>query len=76
MPKNPNWYYNVKAHPEVKISTIYGHGNYLAEEVSKEKKNELWPLICLFIQTMKLIRIIHQGRYLFFCVKKYEYYRS
>ena len=46
MPKNPNWYYNVKAHPAVKITTIGGYGNYLAEEVSKEKKDELWPLIC------------------------------
>ena len=48
MPKNPNWYYNVKAHPAVKISTTQGHGNYLAEVVSKEKKEELWPLICSF----------------------------
>ena len=48
MPKNPNWYYNVKAHPTVKISTIQGHGNYLAEEESKEKKDELWSLICSF----------------------------
>jgi deazaflavin-dependent oxidoreductase (nitroreductase family) len=38
MPKNPNWYYNVKTYPEVKISTINGSGNFLAEEVSKEKK--------------------------------------
>ena len=48
MPKNPNWYYNVKTHPEVKISTINGSGNFLAEEVSKDKKDELWPLICSF----------------------------
>ena len=48
MPKNPNWYYNVKTYPEVKISTINGSGNFLAEEVSKEKKDELWPLICSF----------------------------
>jgi len=48
MPKNPNWYYNVKAYPELKISTINGVGNYLANEVSKEKKDELWPLICSF----------------------------
>ena len=48
MPKNPNWYYNVIANPTVKISTIEGHGNYLAEVVSKEKKEELWPLICSF----------------------------
>jgi deazaflavin-dependent oxidoreductase (nitroreductase family) len=48
MPKNPNWYYNVKAHPQLKISTINGHGNYFAKEVSKEKKDELWPLICSF----------------------------
>ena len=38
MPKNPNWYYNVKAHPAVKVSTIHGSGNFLAEEVSKGKK--------------------------------------
>ena len=48
MPKNPSWYYNVKAHPNLKISTISGSGNYLAEEVSKNKKDELWPLICSF----------------------------
>ena len=48
MPKNPNWYYNVKTYPEVKISTINGSGNFLAEEVSKEKKDELWSLICSF----------------------------
>ena len=48
MPKNPNWYYNVKTHPELKISTINGSGNFLAEEVSKDKKDELWPLICSF----------------------------
>ena len=48
MPKNPDWYYNLKAHPAVKITTIDGQGNYLAEEVSKEKKDELWPLICSF----------------------------
>ena len=48
MPKNPSWYYNVKAHPAVNITTIDGYGNYIAEEVSKEKKDELWPLICSF----------------------------
>ena len=48
MPKNPDWYYNIKANPVVKISTIDGVGNYIAEEVSKEKKENLWPLICSF----------------------------
>ena len=48
MPKNPNWYYNVKAHPNLKISTIHDSQNYIAEELSKEKKDELWPLICSF----------------------------
>ena len=48
MPKNPNWYYNIKVYPNLKISTINGSGNYLAEEVSKDKKEELWPLICSF----------------------------
>ena len=48
MPKNPSWYYNVKANPELKISTIHDSGNYIAKELSKEKKEELWPLICSF----------------------------
>tara|TARA_S200000501_G_C20690316_1_gene684809 strand:+ start:376 stop:831 length:456 start_codon:yes stop_codon:yes gene_type:complete len=48
MPTNPDWYYNVKANPNLKISTIDGTDNYLAEEVAKEKKDELWPLICSF----------------------------
>ena len=48
MPKNPNWYYNVKTHPNLKISTSHDSKNYIAEEVSKEKKDELWPLICSF----------------------------
>ena len=48
MPKNPNWYYNVKAHKHLKISTIHGAGNYIAEELSKEDKYDLWPLICSF----------------------------
>ena len=48
MPKNPSWYYNVKAHPELTISTIHNSENYIAEEVSKEKKDKLWPLICSF----------------------------
>jgi F420H(2)-dependent quinone reductase len=48
MPKNPSWYYNVKANPALKISTMHNSENYIAEEVSKEKKDELWPLICSF----------------------------
>jgi deazaflavin-dependent oxidoreductase (nitroreductase family) len=48
MPKNPSWYYNVKANPELKISTIHDSRNYIAEELSKEKKEVLWPLICSF----------------------------
>ena len=48
MPKNPSWYYNVKANPELKIYTIHDSGNYIAKELSKEKKEELWPLICSF----------------------------
>ena len=35
-------------HPAIEIATVDGYVNYLAEEVSKEKKDELWPLICSF----------------------------
>ena len=48
MPKNPSWYFNVKANPNLRISTTDGTEKYFAEEVSKEKKDELWPLICSF----------------------------
>jgi len=43
MPKNPNWYYNVKAHPAVKISTSHGSGNFLAEECLKKKRMNYGP---------------------------------
>ncbi len=48
MPRNPSWYYNVKANPKLEVSTIDGSREYFAEEVSKEQKEKLWPLICSF----------------------------
>jgi len=43
MPKNPVWYYNVKAHPEVKIMVDGEEKRYMARQVSDEEKAELWP---------------------------------
>tara|TARA_B100000945_G_scaffold152086_1_gene122035 strand:+ start:1477 stop:1932 length:456 start_codon:yes stop_codon:yes gene_type:complete len=48
MPKNPDWYYNVKANPEVKITTKHGEDSFIAEEITKDQKKDLWPLICSF----------------------------
>ena len=42
-PKNPVWYYNLKAHPQVKI-TQGGETRVLTVvEVDAGKKAELWP---------------------------------
>ena len=47
-PAHPSWYWNIKAHPDV---LVYLKGNKLdlvAEQVSDDKKAELWSLICSF----------------------------
>ena len=41
MPKNPNWYYNVKAHPELKISTKFG---YWCRSYGQHKKSHVSTL--------------------------------
>ena len=74
--KNPDWYYNLKAHPAVKITTIDGQGNYLAEERCQREEDELWPLICSFILTMKPIKVIPLEKYLYLYVSQHECYRS
>tara|TARA_B100000029_G_scaffold227254_1_gene225081 strand:+ start:28984 stop:29469 length:486 start_codon:yes stop_codon:yes gene_type:complete len=48
MPNNPSWYYNLKKNPNISIYTKGNVKNYIAREVSKEEKSDLWPLICSF----------------------------
>jgi len=43
MPKNPVWYYNIKAHPEIQIMVAGEEKNYRARQVSDEEKAALWP---------------------------------
>lgn len=43
MPRNPAWYYNVKAHPRVRIMVDGGEHEYEARQVSPDEKAELWP---------------------------------
>jgi len=43
MPKNPVWYYNIKANPEIKIMVDGEEKTYLARQVSDEEKAALWP---------------------------------
>ena len=57
MPKNPSWYYNVKANPKVEVMTRNSHGTFIARQVSKEEKSTLWPIICEHIPTIKPIKI-------------------
>ena len=42
-PKNPVWYYNVKAHPELEIMFGPESHRYRARQVSDDEKRELWP---------------------------------
>ena len=43
MPKNPVWYYNVKANPDVQIMVGGEEKSYVARQVSDEEKAQLWP---------------------------------
>jgi deazaflavin-dependent oxidoreductase (nitroreductase family) len=43
--KNPVWYYNLKATPDITITADGITRAYRAREVSSEEKAELWPVI-------------------------------
>jgi deazaflavin-dependent oxidoreductase (nitroreductase family) len=45
---NPSWYWNIKANPEILVYSKEKKLNLVAEQVSDDKKTELWPLICSF----------------------------
>lgn len=45
MPKNPVWYYNIKANPEIKIMADGREDTYIARQVSDEEKAALWPVL-------------------------------
>jgi deazaflavin-dependent oxidoreductase (nitroreductase family) len=43
--KNPTWFYNLKANPDISIQAKGETRTYRAHQVSPEKKAELWPTI-------------------------------
>jgi deazaflavin-dependent oxidoreductase (nitroreductase family) len=43
MPGNPAWYYNVIAHPDIRIMVDGQEKPYRARQVSDEEKAALWP---------------------------------
>ncbi|WP_372865448.1 nitroreductase family deazaflavin-dependent oxidoreductase [Spongiibacter sp.] len=46
MPKNPVWYYNVSAHPDITV-TVGGKSTPLrARRLSAEEKQAAWPRLC------------------------------
>ena len=47
-PKHPSWYWNIKAHPEILVYLKGKKLDLVAEQVSDDKKAELWSLICSF----------------------------
>jgi deazaflavin-dependent oxidoreductase (nitroreductase family) len=46
MDKMPAWYYNIAAHPDVRIMVDGEEKAYRAARVSDEEKAELWPHLC------------------------------
>ena len=44
--KNPVWYYNLKANPDVTITAEGTTHDYRAREVGPDEKASLWPVIC------------------------------
>ena len=46
MDKMPAWYYNVAAHPEIRIMVDGAEKAYRAQRVSDEEKAKLWPHLC------------------------------
>ena len=45
---HPSWYWNIKANPEILVYLKGKKLNLVAEQVSDDKKAELWNLICSF----------------------------
>ena len=45
MPKNPVWYYNIVAHPEIQIMADGEEKTYRARQVDDEEKAALWPVL-------------------------------
>ncbi|MDX1734824.1 MAG: nitroreductase family deazaflavin-dependent oxidoreductase [Halioglobus sp.] len=43
MPKNPFWYYNIVAHPDIQIMVDGQEKTYRARQVDDEEKAQLWP---------------------------------
>jgi F420H(2)-dependent quinone reductase len=41
-PKNPVWYYNIKAHPRVELQDGAVHGEYDSREIVGEEKAVWW----------------------------------
>jgi deazaflavin-dependent oxidoreductase (nitroreductase family) len=48
--KNPAWYYNVKANPEVKVSVAGRECRYRAGVISGAERERLWPLAIQFTE--------------------------
>ena len=45
---HPSWYWNIKAHSKILVYLKGKKLNLVAEQVSDDKKAELWNLICSF----------------------------
>ena len=45
LPTNPQWFYNVKANPDVQVEIGKRRRNYRARVASKDERARLWPML-------------------------------
>ena len=44
--KNPIWYNNLSAHPELEVQVGYDRQKMTARQATEEEKAEVWPTVC------------------------------
>ena len=66
-PKNPVWYYNIKAHPQVELQDGEVNKDYEAREVFDDEKAAWWDALSRRGRTMRSIRRRPTGRFRCLC---------
>lgn len=45
-PKNPSWYYNIRANPHVELQDVSDKADYVARELAGTERDEWWARAC------------------------------
>jgi len=60
---HPSWYWNIKAHSKILVYLKGKKLNLVAEQVSDDKKAELWTLICSFYPPLRCLPKENRKKY-------------